>query len=96
MSDENVVVMGVSAAAVHRMARAVESVDWLALAEAGHMARMGSLNEVADMIRGAKGGPPRPFAEHDWAYQLSWIVTVKAIYAEAAKHIIAAACEVEK
>ena len=96
MSEKNVVAMGVSAAAVQRMARAVETVDWMALAEVGHMAHMGSINEVADTIRGVNGGPPRLLAEHDWAYQLSWIVTVKAIYAEAAKLIIAAACEVEK
>jgi len=80
MSEENVTRLDVSAAAVQRMARAVESVDWEEMGHAAYAAFRDS-------------GVPNMAAQGNGR---SWQSAAKAIYAQAARHIIAAACEVEK
>lgn len=76
MSDENVVVMGVTAETVSRMARAVESVSWEEMAK-----------RAFDAYVANQRGPVNDYVDQ-------WVAVAKIVYAEAAKHIIAAACEV--
>ncbi len=78
MSDENVTRLDVSAAAVERMARAVETVDWEEMGRVAYEAFRGS--GVPNMAMRGCGQ--------------AWQAAAKAVYEQAGKHIITAACKV--